>query len=256
MRCGPVTEAGITCSFGCDQCSNGIHSCRICPVSRADGLVRDDTLPVDNVRLGKLERAVKTSNRSPGVQQHRKIQSVSLHELGNGARPTLIHAHSEDFKIRGSQRPVQLFEHRHFLYAGRAPRGPEMNHNNFASVVRETYRSSIQGRKMECRCPVTFMDDLHGLWAFFREQIKKKEPDSGNEDNHRHIFFPNRNHGPVPGSRFIAVGRLRSDRRRSWFSLLCTTEGNYTFSPLPEQVILRGEARRTLFVLKIQCSLI
>ena len=192
----PQGDVGITRLFGFDQSTNDIHICRSCPVSRADYFVLDNTPPVNDVCLWKLERAVKPCNRSSGIQQSKKTQSVSLHELGNSTRPALIHAHRKDFKISGTGQPIQLFERRHFLYAGRTPRGPEMHHHNFAPEIREAHRSSVQGLKTEFRCPVTLVDYLYASRSFFREEKKKKQSGSSNEDNQQYVFLRNRNHGP------------------------------------------------------------
>ena len=108
------------------------------PVDGSDELAPHHTVAINNVSFGKFERAIERVALLAGIAHRYKTDVVIFEEL---IVSTLINIHA-DRQHRdpfGFHAPLHLNERGHFFHAWRAPRGPEVQHDDLAVIVAELY---------------------------------------------------------------------------------------------------------------------
>lgn len=111
-----------------------VHDDRVGPVLRADELAAKDALAVDDVGLGNLDGAVEGVDALVGVADGDEVDVVLGEELVVNVG-VLVHADRDDFEaghlLVEREQAGKLFD------AGRAPGGPEIEHDNVAAQLGE-----------------------------------------------------------------------------------------------------------------------
>ena len=115
-----------------------IHNFRLLPIDRANKLASQHATAVDNVRLRKLERAIKIIALSLWIAHHEEINIVVSQKLvvcvlvHIDADRQHVHAFILHFLLHLNQRG-------HLLHARRAPGCPEIQHHNFAPQIAQAH---------------------------------------------------------------------------------------------------------------------
>ena len=117
------------------------------PILRTDDLAVDAALTVDDVGFGVHRGAVSEGNFFRGVSKRGEGDIVCFQEIIVGVL-VVVEADAEDGPADRTDAFLQLVERRGFLNAGRAPRGPEIQHNDLAAVVGKLYGFSVK-RELE-----------------------------------------------------------------------------------------------------------
>jgi len=126
------------CGVACDEkklhLGEVVHDVRVGPVLRADELTAEGALAVDDVGFGNLDGAVEGVDALVGVADGDEVDVVFDEELVVDVG-ILVHADGDDFEVGHllveSEQAGELFD------AGRAPGGPEIEHDDVAAEFGE-----------------------------------------------------------------------------------------------------------------------
>src|SRR5881396_2896800 len=115
------------------------------PLGRADHLLHDDAVAVDQEALRHAGQLVGAPDRPSRIVQDVEREAHLVHErhdlagslLGGGVERVAVDAHGHNAKIRARQLLVQPLHRRHLDAAGRAPGRPDVDEDHVAAVVGE-----------------------------------------------------------------------------------------------------------------------
>src|SRR2546427_535771 len=175
------------------------------PFCRADHLLDDDAVPVDDEALGDAGGLIDPLDGSRLVLEDVEAEPQLACEPHHHARVAVVDAHGDDREILTRKLLVEPLQRRHLDAARRAPRGPDVEQDDPPAVGGERRRlSGAQVHGTELRRPRPDADEVD-LGPDLRRQ---RHP----EDQRRSGPDPDR---PLPQLRHTVT---RQRRRSSWTS--------------------------------------
>ena len=113
-----------------------VDDLRLAPIYRADKLASHNAIAVDDVSLGKLERAVESVALLIRITDRHKVDLILFKKLVISIGVD-INAHSDHRHTFIAKPLLELDEGRHFLYTRRTPGGPEIQDHGLAMKIAE-----------------------------------------------------------------------------------------------------------------------
>jgi hypothetical protein len=152
----------------------------VLPIDGADNFLGDPSVAVNDVGLGKFERAETRGQRLLGVARDREGQVIVRDELFE-RRGVFIHADADHGDALRPGFEGEFFQAGRFFDARRTPGGPEIQDHNLPAVIRQRQRTAIESGNRKLRRSVTDRDAR--LIARTMAQVKGQSSSGKQQDD-------------------------------------------------------------------------
>jgi hypothetical protein len=146
------------------------------PILGTDDLAVNVAGAVNDIGIGVHAGAVIEGSLAGGIHGSGEGDVVSFKKVGIGGL-VVIDADAENCAAARSDLLLQLNERGCFVNAGRAPSGPEIEHDDFAAEVRE-----MRGLSVESECKILGRSAVEARFALTIVGMSEDREKAGNKD--------------------------------------------------------------------------